>query len=577
MATVSVNCFRCGTLVPDGARFCLNCGNAVSDAASATVSVRRSDPNTLISVLRRELAQHYEVQAELGRGGMAIVYRATEIELHRQVALKVLPPEMALTETTAERFKREARLAASLGHPNIIPIYRVGQAGGLLYIAMKFVEGRAMDAVIEQQGALPIPLILHTLRCASAALAYAHDKGIVHRDIKGANILIDIDGQVFVSDFGIARAVEESTLTATGAVIGTPTFMSPEQCAGDKVGTPSDQYSLGILAFQMITGQVPFQADSLMGIMNHHFATPVPDMTTVRDGLPPELIAWVERVLAKDAKERYPTSREMLHAIEAISFSDTDRRRSENMLRELAVGTKIASIPTHTLPPIANPTFRSAAAALGKPAVTQAGQPQAATVVTSVARPRRTMLMAGIAALVLVVAGFGWWALHDKGGESNRVTGPAASSAPAPSIAGPADSVGIAANRASDGTRLPLTGAGAAAANEQSGRVAPPTARVTPSTKAASTSVTAKARDTTPVAMGTVRIRALPAEADASISIDGKFVATGFVIDHRLPVGKHRLRASAAGYTRKDTTITVRDDAGPQVFVITLPLAGGRP
>jgi serine/threonine-protein kinase len=564
---VTVNCFRCGTLVPDGARFCLNCGNAVSDPASATVAVRRSDPNTLISVLRRELSDHYDVQSELGRGGMAIVFRATEVELHRQVALKVLPPEMALTETTAERFKREARLAASLGHSNIIPIYRVGQAGGLLYIAMKFVEGRAVDAVIEQQGALPIPLILHILRCSSAALAYAHEKGIVHRDIKGANILIDVDGQVFVSDFGIARAVEESTLTASGAIIGTPTFMSPEQCAGDKVGTPSDQYSLGILAFQMITGQVPFQADSLMGIMHHHFATPVPDMTTVRDGVPSELIAWVERVLTKDATGRFPTSREMLHAIEAIPFSDADRRSSENLLRELAVGTKIPSVPTHTLPPVANPTFRTAAAALAKPDATQVVQPRPDAAIVPRSRSRAPLVAGGIAAAILVLGAGGWWATSDRG------TGPVAASVgsiPAPALTAPprADSVTLSPPRGStDGAAAPTT---APAGKAPAGRVASPTK--TPSTTAA-----ARARDTTPVAMGTIRVRALPAEADASISIDGKFIATGFVIDHKLSVGRHRLRASAAGYTTRDTTITVRDDAGPQVFVVTLPLAGGRP
>jgi serine/threonine protein kinase len=556
MATLAVNCFRCGTLVPDGARFCLNCGNAVSDPSSATVAVRRSDPNTLISVLRRELAQHYDVQTELGRGGMAIVYRATEIELHRQVALKVLPPEMALTETTAERFKREARLAASLGHPNIIPIYRVGQAGGLLYIAMKFVEGRAMDAVIEQQGALPIPLIIHVMRCASAALAYAHEKGIVHRDIKGANILIDVEGQVFVSDFGIARAVEESTLTASGAIIGTPTFMSPEQCAGDKVGTPSDQYSLGILAFQMITGQVPFQADSLMGIMNHHFATPVPDMTTVRDGVPPQLIAWVERLLTKDAAGRFPTSRDMVHAVEAILFTDADRRASENLLRELAVGTRITSVPTHTLPPVANPTFRSAAAALGKSDVTQVSQP--GTAATVAPRRNRALIMAGITALVLVVAAGSWYVLRPKNLSAPPVT--AASPVVTPSAP------------ASDSLAVRTADTAAVRATKQA---APKSATRTPAVAKAPPS--AKPRDTTPVAHGTIRVRALPAEADASISVDGKFVATGFVIDYQLSVGRHRLRASAAGYTSKDTTITVRDDAGPQVFVITLPPAGGRP
>ncbi len=208
---------------------------------------------------------------------MAIVYKAREIELDRPVALKVLPPELGPVGSVADRFKREARLAASLDHPNVIPVYRVGQAGGIMYMAMKFIDGKPLDAVLDAYGALPLPVILIVLRSAAAALAFAHEHGIIHRDIKGANILVDRDAKVVVSDFGIARAVESGTLTATGAMIGTPHFMSPEQCAGKPVGPQSDQYSLGIVAYQMITGSVPFDGDSLPEIIQHHWFTPVAD------------------------------------------------------------------------------------------------------------------------------------------------------------------------------------------------------------------------------------------------------------------------------------------------------------
>src|SRR5256886_15054314 len=177
-------------------------------------------------------------------------------------------------------------MVAEIDHPNIIPVYRVGQIGGILFIVMKFVEGKSLDAILQEQGALSVPVTLHVLRAAARALAYAHACGIVHRDVKGANILIDSDGRVMVSDFGVALRSADVTLTADGTVIGTPPFMSPEQCAGRRAGPQSDQYSLGIVAFQMLAGSLPFHADTLAGVMHHHFFTPVPDLTLVRDDLP---------------------------------------------------------------------------------------------------------------------------------------------------------------------------------------------------------------------------------------------------------------------------------------------------
>ena len=235
-----MRCFKCGRDIPDGSRFCNECGATVSDPAAETVAVEtETHQDTLLENFRRLVADDYDVESELGRGGMAVVFKATERALGRPVAIKVLPPEMAQQTQTLERFKREARMAAQLDHANIIPIHRVGTAGGMQYIAMKMVEGKALDEIVEDQGALPVNVALAILRGTSSGLAFAHDRGIVHRDIKGANILIERDGRVLLSDFGIARAAEDKTLTATGAVIGTPYFMSPEQCSGQKVGRPS--------------------------------------------------------------------------------------------------------------------------------------------------------------------------------------------------------------------------------------------------------------------------------------------------------------------------------------------------
>ena len=327
-------CAQCGTSVSANSRFCVVCGSQVSaDPATTTVAAGNGDGH-LVSV-RQAVAAEYEVERELGRGGMAVVYKAREVELDRPVALKVLPPELAPVSGVSERFKREARLAAALDHPNVIPVYRVGQAGGVLYMAMKFIDGRPLDALIEAYGALPLPVVLLVLRSAAHALAFAHEHGIVHRDIKGANILVDRDGRVVVSDFGIARAVESSSLTATGAMIGTPHFMSPEQCAGKPVGPQSDQYSLGVVAYQMLTGTVPFDGDSIPEILQHHWWTQVPDASQARPDSPAALTAAVQRMLAKTPDSRFASTADLAAALDAMHLPDDTAATGERQLREM--------------------------------------------------------------------------------------------------------------------------------------------------------------------------------------------------------------------------------------------------
>jgi serine/threonine protein kinase len=332
-------CAQCGTLVSANSKFCVACGQPVTNAEGSTLALGGTESERLLATLKRGLAPEYDVERELGRGGMAIVYKAREIELDRPVALKVLPPELGPVGSVADRFKREARLAASLDHPNVIPVYRVGQAGGIMYMAMKFIDGRPLDGVLDAYGALPLPVVLIVLRSAAAALAFAHEHGIIHRDIKGANILVDRDAKVVVSDFGIARAVESGTLTATGAMIGTPHFMSPEQCAGKPVGPQSDQYSLGVVAYQMLTGSVPFDGDSLPEIIQHHWFTPVPDWSLMRPDTPAALTVAVLRMLEKDPAKRFASTQELVATLEAIRQTDADRAAGETLLRSMVRGT----------------------------------------------------------------------------------------------------------------------------------------------------------------------------------------------------------------------------------------------
>ena len=339
-------CAQCGTLVSANSRFCVACGTRVTDpdagSRPGTLALTQPAEEQLLGSVRRALAAEYDVERELGRGGMAVVFKARDKELDRTLALKVLPLELTPVATVADRFKREARLAASLDHPHIIPVYRVGQAGGVLYMAMKFIDGRPLDSLVAAHGPLPLPAVLTVLRAAANALAYAHEHGIVHRDIKGANILIDREGRVVVTDFGIARAVESATLTATGTVIGTPHFMSPEQCAGKAVGPQSDQYSLGVVAYQLLTGAVPFDGDSLPEILQHHWFTPPPDVSLVRPDIPAALTAVVLRLMAKDPADRFASTNDLVASLDSIPFTAVDQAGGRAALAAMAADGRAA-------------------------------------------------------------------------------------------------------------------------------------------------------------------------------------------------------------------------------------------
>src|SRR5919206_4827845 len=264
--------------------------------------------DTLINTL---FDGRYRIMRKLGTGGMANVYLAEDQELGRRVAIKILDDRHASDDQFIERFRREAKNAAGLSHPNIVSIYDRGEAEGTYYIAMEYLDGRSLKELIVGRGPAPISVAIDYARQILAALRFAHRNGLVHRDIKPHNVLVDSEGRVKVTDFGIARAGAASQMTEVGSIVGTAQYLSPEQARGTGVDQRSDIYSLGIVLYELVTGTVPFTGDTPVEIAMKHLST-VPEPPSARRAeLPEALDQIVLRALAKDPDERYQTAEEM--------------------------------------------------------------------------------------------------------------------------------------------------------------------------------------------------------------------------------------------------------------------------
>jgi hypothetical protein len=277
-------------------------------------------------IVQAALERDYEVLQEIGRGGMATVYRARERMLDREVAIKVLPFTLAFDDSFVERFLREARTSARLEHPHIIPIHRVGQSGQVTYFVMKLLRGQSLSDRLLEHGPLGTAETRRILIETAGALGYAHSKGVVHRDIKPDNILLDEAGRCIVTDFGIARSGSDSKLTATGTSVGTPRYMSPEQARAKDVDGRSDIYSLGVVGYECLTGRTPFDGGDPFAILMEHINAPVPQppLATADEWA---LYAVVERMLAKHADDRFADADQLIAALKAQGAAATSSRR----------------------------------------------------------------------------------------------------------------------------------------------------------------------------------------------------------------------------------------------------------
>ncbi len=267
---------------------------------------------------------NYHILEEVGRGGMATVFKAMELESNQEVAIKILSPYVAQEPKFKARFEQEINLLLNLQHPNIVPVMDYGEIGDYSYIVMPFLTSGTLSQRLTQ-GPLPLKAAADVIHQISQALDYAHARGVVHRDLKPSNIMISDDGQALLTDFGFARVADNSLSLTGSALIGTPAYMSPEQCRGEEASPLSDQYALGVILYQMATGALPYEAETPMGVVIMHATEPIPSPRNVDPELPEDVEMVILKSLEKSPKDRYPS---LIAFNEAVQFAVSGRRRS---------------------------------------------------------------------------------------------------------------------------------------------------------------------------------------------------------------------------------------------------------
>ena len=361
----------------------------------------------------------YELLEEIGRGGMATVYQAYQPNVDRFVAVKVIHRSVSMESKALDRFTREARLVAKLEHPHILPVYDYNGQNDPPYIVMRYLPTGTLKDILER-GRLPFHEVVFLLGQIGSALDYAHRQGVIYRDIKPSNILVDADGNAFLTDFGIARIMEGAEgLTGSGMTIGTPGYMAPEQGLGVPIDPRADIYSLGVMAYEMLTGKVPFSAETPMAVILKHINDPVPAATNLNPELPPAVDRVIEKSMAKRPEERYQNASELTRALSAaVGPADDTRPRYLQTMAELAISElekarQERSAAMFAAPAIGTPPPIPPAAG-GTPPAAVTPPPGPSTQTLQSPALQGALAGAGVVILLLVLLGGGFLFINNK-------------------------------------------------------------------------------------------------------------------------------------------------------------------
>ncbi len=404
----------------------------------------------------------YRIEARLGGGGMGEVFRARDLELDRDVAIKLVRPELADLEEVTARFRAEARTLAGLAHSNIATVFRFFAHEGTLYLVMEYISGKPFGDMLRDDGAKPAGEVVHMLKQALSGLGYAHDNKVVHRDIKPGNLMLDGHNTVKVLDFGIAHLLDQTRITQSGSVLGTPAYMAPEQVLGQQVDGRTDLYALGVVLFEMLTGKLPFRANSQFELMRAHLETQPRSLKEMTDTVPAPLQDTIIRALAKDSDQRYQSAAEFAGALDvALAESQADGVDGKTAVQarrssvDVSAGSSEPAVATGESATVARAEMGAKSTEVRTPTSVEIPLPQP-----------KTAVGAGVAAVFLAGAGIWWFSGTDLNAEPGYVNEGSniSSTQPAPLIGttggldtGPDDGAFVAGgldNQAGSGTEV---------------------------------------------------------------------------------------------------------------------------
>jgi serine/threonine-protein kinase len=523
-----MNCSICSTPLPADSRYCMTCGADLSDPEVSTRT--RAAVKELFDGIRTAVEGRYAVSDMLGKGGMGAVFLAEDLRLGRKVAIKVLRPELASDGSYVGRFEREARISAQLDHPNIIPVYAVEEVDGLHYFVMKYVAGKSVDELLTGEP-WPIEQCRQLLWQVACGLGHAHQRSVIHRDVKPSNIMIDESGRAIVTDFGISKALlQETQYTSTGQVVGTPRYVSPEQAQSLPVDGRSDQYSLAAVGYQMLTGRLPFLAEAPLALMFKHIFEAPPSAREARPDVPAELSDALQRGMAKEPDDRFATMEEFASAI-----------WPERPVR--------AGQPTPTVPGFAD---------LAR--------------MISHRRPRGALLAGMVAGVAVAALAFALASVDDERGKTPEDTAAAAvpPAAESAAVALPEPDTQPRATGGSTAGAPPDDSAAKAAPTVPAPpslttdtatppKAAPPARRKRAPTRPPPPAAAAPAPAPPPTVeqMGFLTVNAIPY---GGVSIDGVEIGDTPIVRRRLPPGQHAVKITRPGFRPESSTVTITTD-----------------